>query len=401
MPDAPPDGLPHGLPPGRVDGRVDGAVADARAATAADAVRVLFGRRLAALPGTWLPTVTGPGRRVWRGPWHYWWHAHVLDALVDEALRDRAAGRHTEAADAVRRATALLRTLRLRNLGTFRNHYYDDMAWLALAAGRLDRLGHARGPIGVARAAERRLTPTLRLGDTPELGGGVYWNDTHDFKNVPASAPAALHFARTGDLDRARRVADWILARLVDSQTGLVLDGLRIGPDGSTALVADIYTYNQGTVLGLLVELGDPASLARAADLVAAVRAHLTTDPAGRVLRGHGGHDGGLFTGILVRYLALAAHSPGLDAAARATAVDLVTSTADALWTGRRSITPPPRSGMPSAPVPVFSPEPVEPADETRPRGIPVELSTQVQAWTILEAAASLRPSGRSPRMIA
>ena len=53
-------------------------------------------------------------------------------------------------------------------------------------------------------------------------------------------------------------------------------------------------------------------------------------------------------------------------------------------------------SGMPPAPVPVlppvavFSPDPTVSAEQTQPRGIPLELSTQLQAWMTLEAAATL-----------
>ena len=87
----------------------------------------------------------------------------------------------------------------------------------------------------------------------------------------------------------------------------------------------DIWSYNQGTVLGALVTLGDASSLERAAGLVAAVRDRLTTEVDGiRLLRTHGGGDGGLFTGILGRYLALAATTEGLDPEARARAGALV-----------------------------------------------------------------------------
>ena len=115
-----------------------------------------------------------------------------------------------------------------------------------------------------------------------------------------------------------------------------MLDGIRL-LGGEEVLVPDVWSYNQGTVLGALVTLGDDQSLARAAALVAAVDARLTTEVGGaRVLRTHGGGDGGLFTGILVRYLALAANVPALDPEARETARRLVTGTADALWTRSR-----------------------------------------------------------------
>jgi len=45
---------------------------------------------------------------------------------------------------------------------------------------------------------------------------------------------------------------------------------------------------------------------------------------------------------------------------------------------------------MPPTPVLVFSPDPAVPARESQPDGIPLELSTQLQAWMTLEAAATL-----------
>ena len=54
-------------------------------------------------------------------------------------------------------------------------------------------------------------------------------------------------------------------------------------------------------------------------------------DPDHRVLRTHGDGDGGLFSGILARYLALAAHSPALADGARQVARELVRGTAEAL----------------------------------------------------------------------
>ncbi|OPZ53776.1 MAG: Glycosyl hydrolase family 76 [bacterium ADurb.BinA028] len=158
----------------------------------------------------------------------------------------------------------------------------------------------------------------------------------------------------------------------------------------------DVFTYNQGTVLAALVTLGDATSLDRAETLVSAIAAHLTTDPDQRVLRTHGDGDGGLFTGILARYLALAAHSPALADGARQVARELVRGTAEAFWSGRQLRSAPTTSGMPSAPatalpsVAVFSPDPTVSAEQTQPRGIPLELSTQLQAWMTLEAAATL-----------
>ena len=137
-------------------------------------------------------------------------------------------------------------------------------------------------------------------------------------------------------------------------------DGLRIGSNGEVVLEAAIYTYNQGPVLGALLELGGEPNLDRAAALVDAVARNLTrpaTAASGRtaaVLRCDGTGDGGLFTGILVRYLALAAATDGFPAETRATAAALVNDTAEAFWEGRRIVARPRTAGPPGGQL-VFS----------------------------------------------
>ncbi|HET7800273.1 MAG TPA: glycoside hydrolase family 76 protein, partial [Humibacillus xanthopallidus] len=263
-------------------------------------------------------------------------------------------------------------------------------------AGRLALLHAALGrarPQRRLRSAERDLTRQLSSALTKELGGGLYWSVERDFKNVPASAPAALHLARLGRVEEARGIVDWLYTRLWSAESGLFLDGVRLTPSQGPArspraevIVPDIWSYNQGTVLGALVTLGDEQSLRRAADLVAAVHDRLTTEADGiRLLRTHGDGDGGLFTGILGRYLALAATTEGLSHDARDTARRLVTATADGLWRGRDL-----RGRDRTSAVAVWSPDPRSPARTSQPPGARVELSTQVQAWMLLEAAATV-----------
>ncbi|MEP6648610.1 MAG: glycoside hydrolase family 76 protein [Lapillicoccus sp.] len=350
---------------------------DARAAEAERSVSSFFGSRLLGMPGTHLARVEHPRRGRADAHWNYWWQAHYLDCVVDAGLRALRLGDAEGAAARARRGDRLVATIRLRNVGRFPNAFYDDMAWLVLAAGRLAvlhaALGRGRPPrrLGVS---ERVLTARLRSALTDDLGGGVFWNTRRDFKNVPASGPVALHLARIGDVGTARSLVEWMYARLLDQGSGLFLDGVRV-VGGAEVVVRDVYTYNQGTVLGALVTLGDPQSLARASDLVAAVDQGLTAGDR-RALVTHGGHDGGLFTGILARYLSLASADPAVTAATAATARRLVSATADGFWAGR----------APSAEGTRFSTDPIEEATaEGR-----LELSTQLQAWMTLEAAAAL-----------
>jgi predicted alpha-1,6-mannanase (GH76 family) len=381
-----------------------------RADEAARSVTRLFGQRLFFLPGTHIAATLRPSGRLQNlsRPWHYWWQAHYLDCLVDTGRRELGSAEHSgpkfdgeNRPSAGRLASRLVTGIRLRNFFTLVNfsavnNYYDDMAWLALATQRLDRLAEdTRKYTGRERNAKILQSLTLQFdsASTDDLGGGTFWSRKRDFKNTPATAPVALYYARTGNRAKAQALLDWLDARLYEPGQGLYRDGLRISGTGDVALVETIYTYNQGPVLGALLELGGEANLARAAALVDAVARGLT-EPApllGRsaaVLRCEGTGDGGLFTGILVRYLALAARDERLPAETRATAATLVNDTAEALWEGRRILPPQDRLARPGSHL-VFSESTALPARRRYPEGAAVELSTQLQAWMVFEAAAS------------
>ncbi|MBD1542154.1 glycosyl hydrolase [Arthrobacter sp. IA7] len=388
-----------------------------RADEAARSVTHLFGQRLFFLPGTHIAATARPSGHIenLRRPWHYWWQAHYLDCLVDAGFRELGrAGRPPEKYDGGTRPSAgqlasrLVTGIRLRNFLTFVNHYYDDMAWLALSTLRLERLAEESRQPRTRRQERIRKSLTLQFdsASTDDLGGGTFWSTKRDFKNTPATAPVALYYARTGNTAKAQALIDWLDARLFDPTRGLYLDGLRIRSTGETVLEEAIYTYNQGPVLGALLELGGTANLERASTVVRAVAAHLTLPEAGGtktgnsteatpaaspVLRCDSTGDGGLFTGILSRYLALAANDQRLPQDVRATAAGLVTGTAGALWAGRRLIVagePLARHGRAGGSL--FSFEPRRPASDTYPPGAAVELSTQLQAWMALEAAAAV-----------
>ena len=377
-----------------------------RADEAARSVTRLFGQRLLFLPGTHIGAILRPSGRLKNlsGPWHYWWQAHYLDCLVDAGRRELGSPEHPGAKfdgenrpSAGRLASRLVTGIRLRNFLTVVNNYYDDMAWLALATLRLDKLAEdSRKRTGRERNAKvlQNLTLQFDSASTDDLGGGTFWSTKRDFKNTPATAPVALYYARTGNRAKAQALLDWLDARLYEPGQGLYRDGLRISGTGDVLLEETIYTYNQGPVLGALLELGGEANLGRAAALVEAVARSLT-QPApllGRtaaVLRCEGTGDGGLFTGILVRYLALAARDERLPAETRATAATLVNDTAEALWEGRRILPPQDRLARPGSHL-IFSDRTDLPARRAYPEGAAVELSTQLQAWMVLEAAASI-----------
>ncbi|MDR6688497.1 putative alpha-1,6-mannanase (GH76 family) [Arthrobacter sp. 1088] len=377
-------------PTGQQPPTAEAAVWAIRADEAARSVTHAFGRRLLFLPGTHIGAVSIPPRRFRSvfNPWHYWWQAHYVDCLVDTGRRELATKTRFDGdsrPSAGRLASRLVTTIRLRNFFRFVNNYYDDMAWLALSTLRLEQLAEETRKPGRRRNAyvRRKLTLQFDSASTDDLGGGTFWSTKRDFKNTPATAPVALYFARTDRRERAQALVNWLNSKLLHPQRALYLDGLRIR-NGEIVLEDAVYTYNQGPILGALLELGGQENLERAAHLVEAVARELIV-PGTQVIHGDGTGDGGLFTGILIRYLALAARDQRLPEATRETAGVLVLSTAGAFWDGRRE-----SGGDPKEPIVVFSSSPLRPATETYPAGAAVELSTQLQAWMALEAAATL-----------
>lgn len=324
--------------------------------------------------------------------WHYWWQAHYLDCLVDAEAR-----RSTKA-----RRAAIVRTIRgirLRNLGKLiKNRYYDDKAWLALALNRVTQSDK------VTRPKQLDDLEFNILAGLDSVLGVLPWRTDENFFNVPANGPAAIMLARTGRMDKARALIDWIFDNLM-SDDGLVEDGLRLLADGPRN-TPTIYTYNQGTVLGAALEIAlgledKPEEqvyyITHIRSLVQAISMHVAT-PGGVIdnpVDGDG--DGGLFKGILVRYLAevavrLPEDSPASISAKRA-AERLVMASAESMWNHRLEV-----DGLPIFPARWtrdaklphnYSLGPSSISDALgKARISERDLSVQLSGWMLLEAAA-------------
>jgi predicted alpha-1,6-mannanase (GH76 family) len=356
-----------------------------RAASAEAAIAKRHYRKLWQLPGTQLGVCAWPPAKkdLAFGSWNYWWQAHLLDCLVDAQVRDP---------QPERKATIehQLRGHHWRNTLRWTNDYYDDMAWLALALERAGSKAGVERPKALHALAEQFLNAWV-----PEDGGGIPWRKQDQFFNAPANGPAGIFLARYDRLRRAQQMADWIDDTLIDPDTGLVFDGIKGG-----SLVRAQYTYCQGVVLGLEVELAartqDDRHATRVHRLVKAVRDHMAP---GGIIAGGGGGDGGLFDGILARYLALVAITlPGSasdDVETRSIAKDLVVKSAESAWDNRQTV-----DGLPlfaafwdrTAEIPAAGGKDAQfvegavNASETPER----DLSVQLSGWMLMEAAHTL-----------
>ncbi|QBJ95931.1 fructose-bisphosphate aldolase [Rhodococcus sp. ABRD24] len=362
----------------------------ARADAAEDAVITRHIRRVWGMPGTALAVVAWPAVRRERVfvHWHYWWQAILINTTVDACERDPTAKRR-------RRLMRLIRGHRIRNISGWTNSYYDDMAWLGLALERAQRMQLIDN-----RKALATLEAQLFDAWSPDAGGGIPWRKHSDFFNTPANGPAALMLARAGRLWRAQAMADWIDATLRDPDTGLIFDGIRA--DGT--IERNFYSYCQGAVLSLETELavrmGDPRHRERVYRLVDAVDERLTK---GGVIRGGGGGDGGLFNGLLARYLALVALMlPGdepADKRARQLSAQLVLGSAEAAWENRLQVEGQPLFGkdwsvpaqLPGlgAGIATFSGGSVRSSDIAER-----DFSVQLSGWLLTEAAYLVSAAG-------
>ncbi|MDY6049172.1 MAG: glycoside hydrolase family 76 protein [Corynebacterium sp.] len=388
-----------------------------RADLAESAVNERHAHQLWSIPHTNLGVIAWPAttRDELFLHWHYWWQAHYLDCLVDALERRSTKIRRS-------RVHRTMRTIRMRNLRSLtHNRYNDDKAWLALAMGRTIGTG-VRTP-----GSLKKLEFDLLSGVDPVLGV-LPWKTGEHFYNVPANGPFAIMAARTGRVDVAVNVLTWMTDNLIGDD-GLVADGIRLRVSGPE-LVSALYPYNQGTLLGASLEVAlalrdmagttvdasgsaplayDEAESAASympyilhiRRLIDAISTHLATRSG--VITWHStGGDGGLFNGILARYIAdvavrLPADSPA-NVETRRKAAKLIVASAESVWTHRLEV-----DGLP-----VFGarwdadaqlPRGAGPISETRslltaPPVFERDFSVQLSGWMLMEAAARIEREG-------
>ncbi|MCW6008670.1 glycoside hydrolase family 76 protein [Micromonospora sp. CPCC 205371] len=196
--------------------------------------------------------------------------------------------------------------------GEFRSDSTDDTAWWALAMVRAYDL------TGQGRYLDIARTGCEWIGQywDATCGGGVWWDvPQRTYKNAISNELylkllASLHNRIPGDtthLELALETWRWFDASGMVNADGLVNDGLRdcVNNGGET------WTYNQGVILGALVELhratGDDTLLAVARRIATATTTSDHLSPAGILTepseKAGADDDAPSFKGIFVRNL--------------------------------------------------------------------------------------------------
>ena len=200
----------------------------------------------------------------------------------------------------------------------FLNKYYDDEGWWALAwIDVYDLTGEPQ----YLRMADS-IFSDMQLGwENTVCGGGVWWSKDNKNKNAIENelflaVAAALAnrekdaVKRQGDLAWAHKEWTWFLNSGMINSNHLVNDGLNLSdPAHCRNNYRNTWTYNQGVILGALVELNkaDPdPNLKKMANAIALAAIKRLSDANGVLLesaRGQNGGDGPQFKGIFARNL--------------------------------------------------------------------------------------------------
>lgn len=308
---------------------------------------------------------------------NYWWNAHVMDVFVDGYLRTGDDAYKTK-------MKFLLNGIKETNGGSLPNEFYDDMEWLALSSLRAYEVTQDQQFLD----ASQLLWTDIKTGINSNQGGGIAWRKSQPvYKNTPANAPAIILASRLSrllnkpeDLQTAESLYSWLKSTLVDPSSGLVWDGINRQGDGAVDK-SWIFTYNQGTFIGAALELykstGSAGYLNDAVKTADNVIKDASISPGG-LLKNENQGDGGLFKGILVRYLTLLIQEPALGETQRADYIRFLKYNAETFFT----------KGL-SRPALMASP------DWSKKPGESTDLSTQLSGLMLIEAAAALKEDGK------
>lgn len=181
----------------------------------------------------------------------YWPEAHALDVVIDAYLRSGNNSYKQIIYD-------FHEGVKRKNGNTFKNSFYDDMAWHGLAHLR----AYEATQDSRYEASAQSLWKWILEG-WDYNGGGIKWNDQPgSIPGVPSTGPATIigvrRWVKYGDteitddlnnLEWAKKMYSWMRIARHDPATGAVYDDFN-NKSGA-------WTYNTGTFLGSAMELYD------------------------------------------------------------------------------------------------------------------------------------------------
>ena len=243
-----------------------------------------------------------PDRGLWKTTG--WWNsANVLETTIDYSMLSGTTTYHN----------TITNTFEKNKDSNFLNPWlYDDEGWWALTwIKAYDLTGETRY-LDMAKTIFKDMTQ----GWDSTCGGGIWWHKKQEYKNAIAnelflSIAIRLHQRTPHDrfagsyLDWAIREWNWFKHSGLINEQHLINDGLNACRNNG----GSIWTYNQGVILGALVDLykstGDPVLLNRAQAIADAALRKLAPDGILReICEPDCGDDGPQFKGIFMRNLA-------------------------------------------------------------------------------------------------
>jgi predicted alpha-1,6-mannanase (GH76 family) len=235
-----------------------------------------------------------------------WWNsANALTMLADYSFVARTASYTTVFSNSFQQAQKT-------NSG-FLNNYYDDEGWWALAWIAAYDLTHTQQYLEMASS----IFTDMSGGWDSTCGGGIWWSKDKTYKNAIANElflSVAAHLAnrvapadRAGYLTWANKEWAWFQQSGMINSQNLINDGLDLTTCKNNG--QNTWSYNQGVVLGGLVELNRaqraPQLLTTANTIADAAITHLS-DGNGMLhdtCEPNCGADGVQFKGIFLRNL--------------------------------------------------------------------------------------------------
>jgi predicted alpha-1,6-mannanase (GH76 family) len=224
-----------------------------------------------------------PATGLYEQPTDWWNAANAMTVLADYSRTTHTTEYLSVVENTFEKANAAYRTT------NFLNDSYDDEGWWALAWIDTYDLTKDRKYLAMAQTIYTNIAAQW----DSQCGGGVWWDQKHTYKNaitnelfLTLAAALANRSSSAAErqqyLDFAQREWRWFKSSGMINAGHLVNDGLNSkNPSACVNNGENTWTYNQGVILGGLVELNkadsNPALLSEATAIADATIAHLVT----------------------------------------------------------------------------------------------------------------------------